>query len=679
MNEKENIFEKIKSKYTFNNIFEYIYKFSFKYSLIKYSKILQEKFEISKIEYQKISSIIKYKLISPEIFLENKNILIKNISEENKYTIKELINKIVISSYEKKLKNFLENNKLEYYIINNEKMIELLIENSIFINKSNLEINLNEKLINNNNFINYIEKIINSNLQIFLTFVKNDEEINEESFFKKLNDIKICNLSKIGINFPYFNNISFNNILEFSYNGNTSNEDFMIINKFINLTHLKLINNSKELEALINFKNLIYFSILNCPSSNIIIESEEITNNLKYFEFDDDEIIKFKFNNEPNKNKINFVNLEYLYFQYDIINFDKSNNIKKLKENKIELINTKMEFFLNLLLKCRKIEEIDLNVYQINKINKDRLNLFFEVFKSLSLKSLIISSAFEKEIVYDLIQSKNIAKSCKKLKLHINDLNILDFIINNYNNLEELEINIEEKIAKFRVNTPNEDTIKLLNDSLYKKYESFKKENNWVKIKQNQKGKIKKLILNNSNFQIIQQEIYCYSFSMLVELILKNIPIGVNTLPLFNKNTNIYFSSLKVLIIRIMSYVDSFYQLEFKRKTLINNLRGLKNPFNINMNMIEEEAIENFSNNINKIPNCEHLVLNFMLPGIKKDVIRNMLEKILELTFLVNLDFSITQTSEQKPLKLNQLKKIFPKLKKSKTLLPFKLNICSDI
>ena len=200
-----------------------------------------------------------------------------------------------------------------------------------------------------------------------------------------------------------------------------------------------------------------------------------------------------------------------------------------------------------------------------------------------------------------------------------------------------------------------------------------------MKIKQNQKGKIKKLILNNSNFQIIQQEIYCYSFSMLVELILKNIPIGVNTLPLFNKNTNIYFSSLKVLIIRIMSYVDSFYQLEFKRKTLINNLRGLKNPFNINMNMIEEEAIENFSNNINKIPNCEHLVLNFMLPGIKKDVIRNMLEKILELTFLVNLDFSITQPSEQKPLKLNQLMKIFPKLKKSKTLLPFKLNICSDI
>lgn len=200
-----------------------------------------------------------------------------------------------------------------------------------------------------------------------------------------------------------------------------------------------------------------------------------------------------------------------------------------------------MEFFLNLLLNCREIKELDLNVYQINKINKDRLNLFFEVFKSLSLKSLIISLSFEKEIIYDLIQSENIAKSCKKIKLHINDMKILDFIFNNYNNLEELEINMEEKIAKLRINTPNIDTLGLLNENLYKKYESFKKKNNWLIIKESQKGKLKKLILNNSNFLIIKQEVYCYSFSMLTELRLKNIPIRVNTLPLFNKNKNIFF------------------------------------------------------------------------------------------------------------------------------------------
>ena len=54
---------------------------------------------------------------------------------------------------------------------------------------------------------------------------------------------------------------------------------------------------------------------------------------------------------------------------------------------------------------------------------------------------------------------------------------------------------------------------------------------------------------------------------MLIELRLKNIPINVNTLPLFNNNTNLYFPSLEVLVIRIMNYVDSFYQLEFKKNT----------------------------------------------------------------------------------------------------------------
>ena len=159
---------------------------------------------------------------------------------------------------------------------------------------------------------------------------------------------------------------------------------------------------------------------MNCPDSEIIIETEEIAKNLKYFEFDDGEIIKFKFNNDPIKNKINFLNLEYLYFQYDIIDFSKSINIQKIKDNKIELISSKMEFYSNLLLNCRKIEEIDLNVYQINKINKDRLNLFFEVFKSLSLKSLIISSSFENDIIFNIIQSENIAKSCKQIKTAYN-------------------------------------------------------------------------------------------------------------------------------------------------------------------------------------------------------------------------------------------------------------------
>ena len=671
--EISNILQKITSKYIFNNIFEYSYDYSLKYKLIKYSKKLQEKYEITKIEYQKISSIIKYKLISPENILENKNKLIGNSSDDQK----ELMNKIIINSYGKEIKKYFENNEYDYYIINNDKMINLFFENSIFIPKTNLEINISEELLNNNDFINYIKTIVNSNNQIFLTFVIEDENIN--NYITKLNDIKVSNLLRIGLNFPYYKNISPNNILEFCYNRNISSDNFKIINTFQNLTNLKLLNNTEKIEALINFKKLIYLSIQKYSDAEIIIESEEITKNLKYFEFDDEEIIKFQFNNEPTKNKINFENLEYLYFQYDIIDFNKSTKIKKLKDNKIELISQKMEYFLNLLLNCRNIDEIDLDVYQINKINQDRLKLFFQVFKSLSLKSLIISSSFEKDTIYDIIQSENISKSCKKLKLSITDLDMLDYIIQNYTNLEILEMNIESKIAKFRINTPNKDNIELLNESLYKKYKSFKSNNNWLNIEENQKGKIKKLIFNNSNFLIIQQNIFCYSFAMLIELRLKNIPIRVSTLPLFDANTNIYFSSLEVLIIKIMNYVDSFYQLEFKKKTLINNLGGLDNPYNINMNLIDIEAIENFSKNINRIPNIQHLALNFMLPGIKKNILKDLLDKILDLKFLINLEFYINSTSEQKILKNNQLMKLFPKLKKNKILLPYKLNISVDI
>ena len=674
MEAKENILIKIKSKYILNNIFDYQIDYFFKYKLLKYSKALQSKFEFGKIEYKKIFPLIKYKMISPENVIKNKDKFLENLSKEEKYLLKEIMNKIILSSYDDQMKEFLEKEPDSYFIINDEKMVDLFIENSICINNIKLEIKLTEKLLNSKDFMLYMDKIQDN--PIFINFISNDID----NCTEKLDKIKISKLPRIGLDFPYYNNLSPNNILEFSYNGNISSNDFKIINNFQNLTRLKLINNLEECEALINFKNLLFLSIQNCPSAEIIIESEEISKNIKYLELDDGEILKFKFNNEPTKNKINFCNLEYLYFQYDIIDFDKSKNIKKLKEDKIELISSKMDFYLNLLLNCRKIKAIDLNVYQITKINQNQLNLFYEVFKSLCLNSLTISSAFENDIVFNLIQSQNISKFCKNMKLYITDLGILDYIIKNYMNLETLEINIEEKIAKYRINTPNNDTIRILNDKLYQKYETFKPHNNWLKICENQKGRIKKLILNNSNFQIIQQNIYCYSFSMLVELRLKNIPINTNTLPLFkSKSTNIYFPSLKIFIIRIMRYIDSFYQLEFKRKTLLNNLGNLENPFNINMNLIENKAIENFAKNIDKIPNVQHLVLNFMLPGIKKDILKKMLDKILDLKFLINLDFSINSTDEQKPIKNNQLMKLFPKLKQSKILLCSKLNICADI
>ena len=96
---------------------------------------------------------------------------------------------------------------------------------------------------------------------------------------------------------------------------------------------------------------------------------------------------------------------------------------------------------------------------------------------------------------------------------------------------------------------------------------------------------------------------------------------------------------------------------------------NLQNPFDINTNLIEKKAIINFSNNLHQVPNLENLVLNFMIPDINKDFIKDFINKILDLKYLDNLDFSITQTHEEIILKTNQLCNIFPKLKNNQRLL----------
>ena len=97
-----------------------------------------------------------------------------------------------------------------------------------------------------------------------------------------------------------------------------------------------------------------------------------------------------------------------------------------------------------------------------------------------------------------------------------------------------------------------------------------------------------------------------------------------------------------------MSYIDANYILEFKKKTLYQMCNNnLQNPFDINPNLIEKEAIINFSNNLHQVSNLENIVLNFMIPDIDKDFIKDFVNKILNLKYLDYLDFSITQNHEE--------------------------------
>ena len=99
----------------------------------------------------------------------------------------------------------------------------------------------------------YIQKLLNLNINSSLTFINVNENEKADYYFPKLNELNISHLSKLSLNFPYYKNIDPNNILEFSYDVNISSINFTLINKFQNLTHLKLINNIKTFKALINF------------------------------------------------------------------------------------------------------------------------------------------------------------------------------------------------------------------------------------------------------------------------------------------------------------------------------------------------------------------------------------------------------------------------------------------
>ncbi len=423
------------------------------------------------------------------------------------------------------------------------------------------------------------------------------------------------------------------------------------------LTHLSLKDNNIQDEYPLTLNKLKNLCLENCKCT-FIIGAKEIVEKLIYFKIDSCEVI-FDFLKE--NEKIAFPNLQYLFFFEDIVDFKNSKNIHKIKDNKIELHQNTINYYINLLENCKEIKEIILDSYHIKKIDENLFNKFINIFSELKFKSISISSSFNEAILKQLFDNTNISKTCESLKCYIEDSNFIDFIFTNCKNLKDININIEKKIAKFRINTVKDETINLLNERLIKQYKLFSKDNNFVTIKENYQTNVNSIQINNSCFSILKNCFYCQNFTTLITLKLINIPINTETLPLFNKNCQINFFNLKDLTIRIMSYIEAYYILEFKKKTLFQMCKNnLQNPFDINPNLIEKEAIINFSNNLHQVPNLENIVLNFMIPDIDKDFIKDFINKIINLKYIDNLDISISQTHEENQRIIKKrLKKVY--------------------
>lgn len=658
---------KIRTNYLLDVIFDFIQNYNLKYQLLKYNKKLQTKYQLSLLDYQN-NYRKKFKYLSFEDLIKNKKEIIQenNINESFfdsivKTYIHEYINYNLINNSENSFDFIsLETNDSLNYFISPDYLFDSL--NIILYLKSNLkenQINIYQDIINN---------VSSVNRRVLISLIKDEKEkkkidsIIEKIDFYKLKYLNITNLDYNDIKFE-----KFSNLIELYYTGDLFKKDFNLINSMNYLSHLSIKNNKISEEFEITLENLKYLSLDQCECT-FIINSKKIIQNLIYFKINSCEV---KFNFIKKNEKIAFPLLEYLFFIDDIVDFEKSQKIKKIKDNSIELHQNTIKYYIQLLENCKNIKEINLDCYNIKKLDIDLFNKFLELFGKLNLKILTLSSSFDETLIKKFLENTNISKNCESIKLFIDDFNFIDFIFTRCNNLRDININLSKKIAKFRINTPKVETIVYLNNKMKEQLKITGKENNWIKIEENYEIKINSIQLNNPCFSLFKNRIYCQNFTTLITLKLINIPINTETLPLFGKNCQINFFNLKNLTIRITNYIDTFYTLEFKRKTFFQICKNndLKNPFDIDPNFIEKEVLINFSNNLYQVSNLENLVLNFMITDIDTNFVKELVNKILELKHLNNLDFSIVPTHEENPMKINQLCNIFPKLKSNKHLL----------
>ena len=111
--QKKSLLEKIRSKYTFQNIFTFIkgYNDNLPYKLFFYSKLFQNKLEIKLIDYQE-------KYFDKIKFLENYLLYTNSTSGKSGFSLKE---EIKIKLDKELLKYNIDNNKIQKLVINHFK------------------------------------------------------------------------------------------------------------------------------------------------------------------------------------------------------------------------------------------------------------------------------------------------------------------------------------------------------------------------------------------------------------------------------------------------------------------------------------------------------------------------------------------------------------------------------
>lgn len=179
MEKSKNLLLNIKSKYLLDIIFEYIYNYNLKFKLLKYSKILQKKYDLNLYEYQKYYRL-KLKFLSfDELFKNKKEIANKNNLNESTF---DSIIKTYIYEY---INNYLKNNSenpFEFVEIESKNSLEYFMITQNLCESLNIKLNINNNLKENQIklYQQIIQNINSSNKRILISLINDKSKIKKK-------------------------------------------------------------------------------------------------------------------------------------------------------------------------------------------------------------------------------------------------------------------------------------------------------------------------------------------------------------------------------------------------------------------------------------------------------------------------------------------------------------------
>jgi len=633
MNNKS-ILKKIKSKYIYKIIFDYINDENFKFKLFNYSKYFQNILGLKLFDYkEKYFDNLDINL--NEYFYNDscEQLLNKSLFKEKleSYLLQykldfNFIQKYLINSLNKKVKALIDqfNNKAlifsDFFIDINSPFFDFISQSeifeyfgiNIFINKFNLFV-FKEDIISFLNNLNISSKIVSF-----------------QFFYKEPYDLDYLDKYKIKINFGKIKKLK-------------------IIQKFEPFSH-HITNNNYFYKTLFSFdnfgKNLLYLDINLEDKENIDLNIIENINNFKLLEI----LIlsDFVINSSFTIKLYNLITLKLLYCENITLSEYCGLNIKTVYFYYTRFPKS------NILIKLPEVK--DCEIYSCENLMIDYEN--FSKIKNLSIDAdnflKINSTSLEKVEVYSNKNTDEIEKKMIEKFLSSKTLKEISFTITKIDsNIFSKIKGINKGVTKMGICWSNSESDCILFD-LQSKFPNLLEINISIEslIRSKKLSRKRKLeIIENSNCKINKFSLFadgkkkikffCGAFKNLkdVEFDINNNTINVKDgFPIFNDKCKIIFKSL----------------IRFS----MQNCCGFE---------LTSEVLTNIYNNINKMPNLKKFEINTRVDNINEEFYIKFIKKLLNLK-LDYIYFSpiVNYMDNIEKYKLYELKKLCNNINENK-------------